>query len=372
MNIVHIGWYNPKPTGGVGRAILEQTKALLAEGHQIEIWNFTPSVKEPKLMQSSAPFPVWQLPMHQNKILRCIYLKKRSKKWISNRLNEVDLFHIHSVFIPENANIAKLGKPYVLTPNGGWSDVVLNGKRKWTKRFWIMAIEQRMWSSASAIQAVSRQEAIQLANRRGMARIEVIPNGTEIPDEVSNLKDRDCFLYIGRLDLHQKGLDILFESLKIVRQKNATIPKVILAGPDYRGGKAQLQAYSDRNQLSDVVEIMGTVQGVDKDALFRRARLFIHTSRWEGLPLVLLEALSYGIPCLLTPGTNVASEWAAAGCAFETSQDPNEIANHLIRLSNLPLVNESQSARALAKSEYLWASIGKKISSLYSSIITSS
>ena len=41
--------------------------------------------------------------------------------------------------------------------------------------------------------------------------------------------------------------------------------------------------------------------------------LFIHTFRFEGHPIAVLEALSYGIPCLLTPGTNMAGEVEAAG-----------------------------------------------------------
>jgi glycosyltransferase involved in cell wall biosynthesis len=365
MKIIHIGWYNPQPVGGVGKAILEQTKVLHAMGHLVEIWHFTPDVTEPSKMECTAPFPVWQIPTHNSKFFRCLSLSGQARQWIDTRLQEVRLFHIHSVFIPENALIAKLGKPYILTPNGGWSDVVLNGKRKWAKRLWILAIESRMWRMASSIQAVSVSEAKELSKHRGMAPIHYIPNGTEIPYEISQPEERNCFLFIGRLDINQKGLDLLFEALRIIKDRQITIPKVIVAGPDYRDGRAFLEKFRVFHGLSDIVEIRGVVHGKEKESLFRSAKLFIHTSRWEGLPLVLLEAIAHGIPCLLTPGTNVAAEWKSAGCAFETTLDSSAIAEYLIFLSKQSLDKESRIARELAKSDYSWTSIVGKLSNLY-------
>jgi glycosyltransferase involved in cell wall biosynthesis len=122
-----------------------------------------------------------------------------------------------------------------------------------------------------------------------------------------------------------------------------------------------------RHQLTELVEIRGIVHGEEKESLFSRARLFIHTSRWEGLPLVLLEALAHGVPCLLTPGTNVASEWASAGCGFETAGDPESIANSLISLSRQSLRKESELARNLAQKEYAWINITHRLIELYAS-----
>jgi glycosyltransferase involved in cell wall biosynthesis len=211
----------------------------------------------------------------------------------------------------------------------------------------------------------------QLSRHRGIAPIHYIPNGTHLPDSISNEEERDCYLYIGRIDIYQKGLDLLFEALRIVKERGVSIPRLIVAGPDYRGGAAFLEEFRNRHQLHNLVEFRGIVQGQEKNDLFKRARLFIHTSRWEGLPLVLLESLGFGVPCLLTPGTNVASEWASAGCAFETSELPSEIADRLICLSNYPMSEFSSSARSLAENEYSWKNITKQILKVYNSIIVS-
>ena len=62
-----------------------------------------------------------------------------------------------------------------------------------------------------------------------------------------------------------------------------------------------------------VLKLCGPIAGADKKKVLKDADLFLHTSRSEGHPMGVLEALAYGIPCLLTPGTNMASEVAASG-----------------------------------------------------------
>ncbi|MBD2561236.1 MULTISPECIES: glycosyltransferase [Nostoc] len=51
-----------------------------------------------------------------------------------------------------------------------------------------------------------------------------------------------------------------------------------------------------------------------------------YTSRFEGHPIAVLEALSYGLPCLLTPGTNMAKEVEAAGAGWKVEPNPAAIA----------------------------------------------
>jgi glycosyltransferase involved in cell wall biosynthesis len=307
--------------------------------------------------------------MHNQGFRRCLSFPKVTREWIHKRLGEIDLFHIHSVFIPENALIANLGKPYVLTPNGGWSKAVINGKRKLAKRLWILLREEKMWKKAAIIQAVSREEKNQLDKLNGISAVRYIPNGVELPDPLLPTFRRDIFLYIGRMDINQKGLDILLDAVNLTKLQGAKMRRLIIAGPDYRGGRNFIESYVKEHGLDDRVEVRGVVHGDEKQNLFQRAALFVHTSRWEGLPLVLIEALAYGVPCLLTPGTNVAREWSQAGCAFETQGLPEEIALALVNLSGRSFENENRAARALASTEYSWSVINKDLKSTYKEVL---
>lgn len=55
-------------------------------------------------------------------------------------------------------------------------------------------------------------------------------------------------------------------------------------------------------RMPDSVEWVGPVSGGDKDAFYRSLDVFVFPSeyRFEAQPLVVLEALSYGVPCLVT------------------------------------------------------------------------
>lgn len=367
--IVHVGWYNPNPVGGVGKTILEQTRALAKAGQHVEIWHFGAQFSEPTITDVGELFPVWNLPVRNSRLWRLLSLPRATRRWINSRRDEIDIIHLHSVFTPHNCVIARLGFTYVITPNGGWNDIVLEGHRKHLKKLWIRLFERPMWKHAAFIQGVSHEEIRQIRSRQQIASIRYIPNGTAIPESCSETSMRNCVLFIGRYDIRQKGLDVMFEAIRLLVAKGVGFPKIVLAGPDYRGGKETLEKFLIEHKLTEAVELLGPVQDSEKDALFRRALLFIHTSRWEGLPLVLLEALSYGIPCLLTPGTNVASEWSAAGCAFEVAFEPEEIANAIAKTTRMDLSDASAAAKRLAQSEYSWPRISSSLIEMYQDAI---
>lgn len=374
--IIHIGWYRRDPVGGVGKTILEQTRSLADAGADVEIWHLGAGCSKPEMENVGEKYPVWKLPAASSRFMSLLRLPQVTREWIESRKQEIGVLHLHSVFIPHNILIsrlaARLGIPYVITPNGGWNDVVLQGNRRILKKIWIGLFERPMWSRAAFIQGVSLEEIRQIRARRQMAPIRHIPNGTQIPDNCSAQSERDRILYVGRYDIKQKGLDVMLEAIRLLVERGVSFPRIILAGPDYRGGKEALEAYVDQHQLTEAVELRGPVQGDEKDALFRRALLFIHTSRWEGLPLVLLEAISYGIPCLLTPGTNVAAEWASAGCAFEVPFDTGQIAHAIERAVAMDLTEAGSSARRLATAEYSWQRIACQLMEMYNDAVNES
>ncbi|MEH2307084.1 glycosyltransferase [Nostoc sp.] len=90
--------------------------------------------------------------------------------------------------------------------------------------------------------------------------------------------------------------------------------------------------------------------------------LFIHTFRFEGHPIAVLEALSYGIPCLLTPGTNMAGEVEATGTGWSMEATPAAIAKRIqdILAARLELPKKGEAARNLVEEKYSWNQIGKQ------------
>jgi glycosyltransferase involved in cell wall biosynthesis len=99
--------------------------------------------------------------------------------------------------------------------------------------------------------------------------------------------------------------------------------------------------------------------------------VFILTSRFEGHPMALIEALSYGLPCLITRGTNMLEEVQDANAGWVCEISCNSIKDGIIQMLNDVdrLQNKSNNAITLS-SKYDWKLIAKSLhKQLFESII---
>ncbi|MEZ5561553.1 MAG: glycosyltransferase [Gammaproteobacteria bacterium] len=135
------------------------------------------------------------------------------------------------------------------------------------------------------------------------ARLCVIPNGIELPDtDGDGMESRRQqqsgalrMLAIGRLS-HEKGFDRLIEAVRILCAGGMDLFVTIAGDGD---GRAGLEHQIAASGLGGQVRLLGYVP--DVNTLYDNADLFVLCSRTEGLPLVLLEAMSHGLPVVATP-----------------------------------------------------------------------
>jgi L-malate glycosyltransferase len=127
------------------------------------------------------------------------------------------------------------------------------------------------------------------------SRILHIPNGVAVPLESKTDYGRVVqVLTIGRLN-KQKGIDVLLKVWAMIVTAEATLRLIILGnGPE----EMELKRLSESLEVAHLVQFGGVVHNVDE--YIREADLFILPSRAEGLSNALLEAMSYGIPCIAT------------------------------------------------------------------------
>jgi glycosyltransferase involved in cell wall biosynthesis len=100
-------------------------------------------------------------------------------------------------------------------------------------------------------------------------------------------------LAVGRLTM-QKDFPTLIQAFAQVRQRQPARLLILGEGPD----RPALEAMVKNLNLEQDVSLLGFVE--NPYAYMARASLFILSSRWEGLPTVLIEALSCGIPVIAT------------------------------------------------------------------------
>ena len=141
--------------------------------------------------------------------------------------------------------------------------MVFNGRNRLAKRVWTQLSEKQFWAGAKFVQAVSHGEQQQLKDLPGIARIEEIPNGVDLPAlKLPGPQERDVLgLHVGRLAVDHKGLDRMVRAYAICRKKGVSLPRLVLAGPDFRDGRKFLLDLISANGLEQDIELPGPVKG---------------------------------------------------------------------------------------------------------------
>lgn len=149
---------------------------------------------------------------------------------------------------------------------------------------------------------LSEGEKIILQKRFGTKRVEVLPNCPDLADAKGFVrapfdgKRPICMGYLGRIEPN-KGMTELLEACE--RLKADGIPFVInFAGKEQTSGE-YLPIYEQ--ELGDSFHYSGLVSGKTKADFLRGLDLFVMPTYFEGLPMSLLECMSYGVVPVVTP-----------------------------------------------------------------------
>lgn len=125
------------------------------------------------------------------------------------------------------------------------------------------------------------------------ARVSVIPPGVNLP-EIKRTNGKKHILFIGRVEVNQKGLDLLLAAYKLIADK-LDYPLVI-AGAGEAKEERKLKRIIKNLGLERKVELVGRLEREKKKEVFEKAIAVVIPSRFETFSLVALEALSYKVP----------------------------------------------------------------------------
>ncbi len=222
-------------------------------------------------------------------------------------LRKRDVLVLHEGWVASNVAAALIARwkstPYIVVPHGVYESGIVDAIRD------PLGIRKRMerWvlRGARAVHVFYEGEKDVVRNLEPEIHTFItIANGADAGD-VGWSGDGDYFLWIGRFDPHHKGLDNL---IRHWANLPAPRPRLIMAGPDFLGGRDEVRTLIEQLALSDSVEVRGRVSGIEKDTLIAGARAYIHPSRWESCSIMLLEALAMGAPALISSSIHAAHE----------------------------------------------------------------
>jgi glycosyltransferase involved in cell wall biosynthesis len=352
-------------------------RALTARGHQVALWASSHSRMD-ELCERFAAFG--EVLRHEytntyDRRFRSIasYLDRATARAAADswRRHQPDIVHLNKQNLEDGLDLLRAagdcGLPGVCTVHLTQSARYLRARTPWI-RDWIARRALRRYRAP--LVAVIEERKRDLANFLGTGdRLHAIPNGVELYDLSARSKARDAMRHefgvaqdalllvaVGRMVPQKRPLAFLEIASRILeRLPHARFIWV---------GDGRLATEWDRwvaeRRLGNVIQRLPWRSNV-RDVLFA-ADAFLHVAEFEGLPLAILEALSAGLPCAISPnllrempflnGTNSvaiddAGEWA------RTLGDPTELALR------------GKNARRLAEEQFSFDMMAARYEALY-------
>ena len=135
------------------------------------------------------------------------------------------------------------------------------------------------------------------------------------------LEEKRILLFLGRLH-PVKGCDLLVEAFAAMQERDPRL-HLVMAGPDEAGWRPRLMALARDRGVQGKVTWTGMLSGEVKWGAFHAADAFVLPSHSESFGVVVAEALSCGVPVLLTRGVSMWREVieARAGLVEEDTLD---------------------------------------------------
>lgn len=127
------------------------------------------------------------------------------------------------------------------------------------------------------------------------AQCAVIPNGAHaIHIDSQEASHKKHILFIGRIEVNQKGLDLLVNAYDLIASRCPY--DLVIAGSGSPHELAKLRILIETKSSSSRIHLPGRVSGSKKDNLFQHAIVCVVPSRFESFSIFALEALSCSLP----------------------------------------------------------------------------
>ncbi len=370
MKIIHflVGRPKPESSNGVVKSVYYLSKHEL-QYSDVEVWCIS-SRKNPGEYTLDTGIKCKIFPSH------ILNFKKNIDSELKKTKNNV-IFHLHGIFSIYNLILAlKLNRykiKYLISPHGSLRAKAL-AQSKYKKKI-VIPIVKFYTQRAIKIRALSLAEAIDIC-KFGIkkSKVTIIPNGVEsIYFENSpilmqkKIFESKILTFIGRLDVFNKGLDILIKAM-------AEVPLIslYLIGPFFtKNDEKIIKCLINNLNLKEKIFIMGEMYGSEKIEFLKRSFFFIYTSRFEGLPLSVLEALSFGIPVIVSDFLDPKRVIQHHNAGFVTTTDVHSLRDTLRQILTLNFkewLKMRDAAWRLAEKNFLWNKIAEKMNKEYEKI----
>ncbi|MGZ4058275.1 MAG: glycosyltransferase family 4 protein [Bacteroidia bacterium] len=229
----------------------------------------------------------------KNYLLECYRYSKRVYEIIKHHPGSI----IYSQGLSVWYNIKKIKSPLIINPHGLEPYQCLTTKEKIIAVPFKLIFNYLFNNATRVISLGGKLTEILNKKVRDKNKIRVIPNAVNIepntgPKKFINKKIK--LLFVSRF-AHNKGIHILLEAVKQLNDENYSDMFEFNLG-----GKGPLFEYYSTNYVYKNVNYLGFISDEQLIELYKSNDLFVFPTLFEGMPTVVLEAMSYGMPVIVS------------------------------------------------------------------------
>jgi GalNAc-alpha-(1->4)-GalNAc-alpha-(1->3)-diNAcBac-PP-undecaprenol alpha-1,4-N-acetyl-D-galactosaminyltransferase len=333
-----------RQAGGAEKSALKLQSSLLGEGYQVEFGTF---------IQSSKDFYPFNINSQNHSFFPNLnrFLFKHSKR------NPLISLMILRDLLDFRRRVSKAGYDVVISFGAGVGCVTFVGlfalkvlqitserinpdPNVYRPSFFSQLLRPYIYKNGVICSVQTRGFASWVESHWGIKPI-VTPNHFEIPKSSYTFPQLGSPLIAVGRPAFQKGYDILIQAWKIVEDHQSRELWIVASDKD----KFIANLIEDSNCKNIKVLPLST----DLNHLFNNCSAFISTSRFEGYPNAVAEAILFGIPVITTLNSDVVYEWEKDGiCIAIPDLLPATVARTV-----LMVINDEQKLRELSGSAIL-------------------
>lgn len=394
MKVLHIIPTLASSSGGPVQAVIQLCQELKNQGIEVAIAttnadDYINSDATLKMQAMSNSVPTYYFTRQFSSFLPPEFaFSKALKKWLSQRIRDFDLLHIHYLFTyPSTIACYYANKyriPYIVRPAGMLSHYSLK-RSPFKKKIYILFFEKRNLKNAAAIHLTSKEEIEEMDTVRNLQlnnKYVLVHNGLNL-EKFKNLESlkgvfrnqylktngKKIILFLSRID-PKKGLDLLIPALRMLSQRRNDFV-FILAGSGRKNYERWVRHALANAGLTELSILTGFLEGRMKFALLADANIFILPSYDENFGMAVAEAMAAGLPVIISNRVNIYNLVEAYQAGIVTELNSQDIALALERLLDDEHLRLEMGAQGknLVEENFDVKKIAKQMLAIYSSLI---
>lgn len=362
MRVIHVVPSIAEEASGPSYSVVQLCKSLIAQklGVTLAALDWAPMPLPPSFLKTFA----------QGWGPRKLGRSPAMKRWLYEQVqgNKVDLLHNHGMWqmnaVYPGWAVNKSTIKLVVSPRGAFSEWAMTHGSITKNWFWPL-FQRSALGQASCFHATAISEYEDIRRLGFRQPVAIIPNGIDIPEQISKVHGgKRTLLFLGRIH-PKKGLDLLLPAWRAVQDRFPEW-RLRIIGPDNGGYLSEMRRLAAKLSLARV-EFCGELVGVQKWHEYQQADLFVLSTYSENFGMTVAEALASGTPAIVSKG----APWDGllnhqAGWWIDVGLDP------LVACLKVALSQQSSRLEEMGlrgrnwmENDFSWARIGVQMADTY-------